>query len=140
MNKSCLPNPQGPKHTSSCIESANNHVEEMAKQTTAEGAKDRKRGPYKSCLVSFSTTVLAQRRATCNCGRSDNVNCPHGCCGAAVITTKCGDHEIFQLWDSQQFHKNFEPRKYGTIRYTLTSISYLDFKTWYQSSGMNVNG
>ena len=61
MNKSCLPNPQGPlskQHTSSCIESANNHVEEMAKQTTAEGAKDRKRGPYKSCLVSFSSYLI----------------------------------------------------------------------------------
>ena len=23
------------------------------------------------------------------------MNCPHGCCGAAVITKKCGDHEIF---------------------------------------------
>ena len=32
---------------SSCIEAANNHVEEVAKQTTAEGAKGRKRGPYK---------------------------------------------------------------------------------------------
>ena len=30
---------------SSCIESANNHVEEVAKETTAEGAKGRKRGP-----------------------------------------------------------------------------------------------
>ena len=30
---------------SSCIESANNHVEEIAKETTAEGAKGRKRGP-----------------------------------------------------------------------------------------------
>ena len=29
----------------SCIESANNHVEEVAKETTAEGAKGRKRGP-----------------------------------------------------------------------------------------------
>ena len=95
--KSCPPNPQGPlskQHTSSCIESANNHVEEMAKQTAAEGAKGRKRGS--SCLVSFSSTctVLAQRRATFNCGWSD-VNCLHGCYGAAVITKKCGDHEIF---------------------------------------------
>ena len=30
---------------SSCIESANNHVEEVAKETTAEGTKGRKRGP-----------------------------------------------------------------------------------------------
>ena len=32
---------------SSCIEAANNHVEEVAKQTTAEDAKGKKRGPYK---------------------------------------------------------------------------------------------
>ena len=30
---------------SSCIESANNHVEEVVKETTAEGPKGRKRGP-----------------------------------------------------------------------------------------------
>ena len=50
MNKSCLPNPQGPlskQLPSSCIESANNHVEEVTKQMTTEGAKGRKRGPYK---------------------------------------------------------------------------------------------
>ena len=48
-SKSCLPNPRGPlskQLPSSCIESANNHVEEVAKQTTTEGAKGRKRGPY----------------------------------------------------------------------------------------------
>ena len=33
------------KQLLSCIESANNHVEEVAKETTAEGAKGRKRGP-----------------------------------------------------------------------------------------------
>ena len=32
-------------------ESANNHIEEMAKEMTAEGAKGRKRGQYKSYLV-----------------------------------------------------------------------------------------
>ena len=48
-SKSCLPNPQGPlskQLPSSCIESANKHVEELAKQTTME-TKSRKRGPYK---------------------------------------------------------------------------------------------
>ena len=56
MSKSYLPNLQGSlskQYPSSCIESANNHVEEMSKQTTTEGAKGGKRGPYKSCLVSF---------------------------------------------------------------------------------------
>ena len=49
MSKSCLPNPQGPlskQLPSSCIESANKHVEELAKKTTME-TKSHKRGPYK---------------------------------------------------------------------------------------------
>ena len=33
------------KQLLSCIESTNNHIEEVAKETTAEGAKGRKRGP-----------------------------------------------------------------------------------------------
>ena len=87
-----------------CIESANNHVEETAKQTTAEGAKGRKRGPYKLCLVSFSSYYLhctsptpshVQSKISIIFGRSDNVSCLHGCCGAVVITKICGDHEIF---------------------------------------------
>ena len=48
-SKSCLPNPQGPlskQLPSSCIESANQQVEELAKQTTIVG-KSGKRGPYK---------------------------------------------------------------------------------------------
>ena len=46
MSQSCLPNPQGPLSKQlplSCIESANNHVEEMAKHMTAEDTKDRER-------------------------------------------------------------------------------------------------
>ena len=47
-SKSCLPNPQGRPNNFFllvAIESANNHVEEVAKETTAEGAKGKKRGP-----------------------------------------------------------------------------------------------
>ena len=59
-SKSCLPNPQGPlskQLPSSCIESANNHVEEVTKQTTTEGAKGRKRGPYKKCTPNDRAEV-----------------------------------------------------------------------------------
>ena len=49
-SNSCLPSPQRPlskRLPSSLIESVNNRVEEVANETTAEGAKGRKRGPYK---------------------------------------------------------------------------------------------
>ena len=128
MSKSCLPNPQGPlskQLPSSCIESANNHVEEMAKQTTAEGAKGRKRGPYKSCLVSFSSYYLH-----CTSPTPSHVQlwAERQCELSARVLRRGGNHEKmwrsrnfyhenFQLWDFQQFHENFEPRKFGAIRY-----------------------
>ena len=52
-SKTCLPNPQGPlskQLPSSCIESANDHVQKVTEQTVAEGAKGRKRGPYKKYI------------------------------------------------------------------------------------------
>ena len=49
------------------------------------------------------------------------MNYPHGCCGTVVFTKKCGDYDIFitnfQSWGFQQFHENFEPRKFGAIQY-----------------------
>ena len=45
------------------------------------------------CIASMIVRTCTQRWY--NCGRSDNVNCSHGCCGAVVIIKKCGDHEIF---------------------------------------------
>ena len=71
--------------------------------------------------------MLAKCRATCNCGRSDNMNCPHGCRGAVVIMKKMWRsrnfyHENFQSWDFQQFHKNFEPWKFGAIRYSRAAF------------------
>ena len=134
MNKSCLPNPQGPlskQHTSSCIESANNHVEEMAKQTTAKGAKDRKRGPYKSCLVSFSSYYLhctsptpshvqlwaeRQRELSARVLRRGGNH-------EKMWRSRKYYHENFQLLDFQQFHENFEPRKFGAIRYNISITS-----------------
>ena len=44
-SKTCLPNPQGPlsqQLPSSCIESANEHVQKVTEQTV-EGAKERRR-------------------------------------------------------------------------------------------------
>ena len=32
-------------------------------------------------------------------------------------------HENFQSWDFQQFHKNFEPRKFGAIGYLFRYTS-----------------
>ena len=48
------------------------------------------------------------------------MNCPHRCCGMVVIMKKSGDYEIlitkiFNHGDFQQFHENFEPRKFGAI-------------------------
>ena len=159
MNKSCLPNPQGPlskQHTSSCIESANNHIEEMVKQTTAEGAKDRKRGPYKSCLVSFSSYYLH-----CTCPTPSHVQLwaerqrelsawvmRRGGIHEKMWRSRNFYHENFQLWDYQQFHKKFEPRKFGAIRYRVgrlykygwsghylfrntLQISHLKCRVWY---------
>ena len=61
--------------------------------------------------------MLAQYRSMCNRGWSDDVNYPHGCyvCGVVVITKKSGDHEISIT--NSKFHENFEPQKFGVIRY-----------------------
>ena len=60
-------------------------------------------------------------RATCNSGQDDNENCLYVCYGTAIFTQKCGSHEIylknFHSWDCQRFHENFEPWKFGAIRY-----------------------
>ena len=127
MNKSCLPNPQGPlskQHTSSCIESANNHVEEMVKQTTAKGAKDRKRGPYKSCLVSFSSYYLHCTSPTLShvqlwAERQRELS--------ARVLRRGSNHEKnvaitkflsrkFSIMEFSAISRNFEPRKFGAIR------------------------
>ena len=34
-------------------------------------------------------------------------------------------HENFQSWDFQQFHENFEPRKFGAIRYLIAEVLVL---------------
>ena len=40
--------------------------------------------------------------------------CPYGGHGTVVLTQKkCGNHEIFHLWDFQQFHENL--KLYGII-------------------------
>ena len=135
MSKSCWPNPQGPlfkQLPSSCIESANNYVEKMTKHTIAEGSKGRKGGLYKSCLVSYSSHYTSIGGECIIYGTSPipthmqlwaerHVNCPHWCCGAVVITKKCGDHEIlswkFSIMGFSAISRNFEPRKFGAIRY-----------------------
>ena len=41
-------------------------------------------------------------------------------------------HENFQSWDFQQFHENFEPRKFGVIRYFSSSVTvtYISLDTF----------
>ena len=59
-SNSCLPSPQGPvskRLPSSLIESVNSHVEEVANETTAEGTKGRKRGPYKKYTAKDKADV-----------------------------------------------------------------------------------
>jgi hypothetical protein len=51
-----MPNAQGPLSNNfllSCIESANNHVQEVTKQTTVEGAKGREARDWDSNHVIF---------------------------------------------------------------------------------------
>ena len=80
-------------------------------------------------LFRFVSLHTTSHNATCkNCGRSDNVNCPHG-----SNHKKRSDHENLYSCNFSQFHENFEPRKFGAIQYAYYYVYMLGiclYCTW----------
>ena len=95
------------------------HVEEIVKQTTAEGTKGRKK-----VLSSFFLFILVHRTSPtpshvqlwAEWQRESSARVLwHGGNHEKMWWSWNFCHKNFQSWDFQQFQENFEPRKFGAI-------------------------